>query len=176
MTIQCTKSEAVIRQLDVAIDLLFSGSDPLAIRTLISAAHGILADLVERTTPGESWRSNMIEESGLSKGAALILINGTANYLKHADRDANSTLSLSEEENDDVMFVATLECAKLEYPLSHKMQAYQIWYLASYPEKIGRATEIVEVSLKALPDLELLERSKRLDRGAKFIQATNVAT
>ena len=104
----------------------------------------------------------------LSKVAALGVINGAANFLKHADRDPDSILSFEEEENDDVMFVATLECAKLGHPLSHLMQVYQIWYLAAYPEKVGSLTEVVERSRAAMPGLNSLTRQDRLAAGRMY--------
>ncbi|KAE8754962.1 hypothetical protein FSO04_36875 [Paraburkholderia madseniana] len=45
------KVEAATRQLDEAIELLFSDHDPLAIRTLAAAAHGLFADLVGLAAP-----------------------------------------------------------------------------------------------------------------------------
>jgi hypothetical protein len=170
MLVMCTKSQAAVRQLDVAISLLFADHDPLAIRTLAAAAHGILADLVEKQTPGGSWRSKVIEGSGLSKKDTVTMLNSAQNYLKHADRDPNSELSFEEEENDHVIFMATLECGELAHPLSIDMQAFQIWYLASYPEKIGHETELVRKSQSAFPDLGALSRDVRLVRGAEFIE------
>lgn len=67
MQVTCTKFEAASRQLDEAIVLLFADHDPLAIRTLAAAAHGLFADLVEHKHPDESWRSHVIQDSGLSK-------------------------------------------------------------------------------------------------------------
>lgn len=174
MKATCTKPQAAIRQLDVAIALLFSDYDPLAIRTLAGAAHGILADLVEKQAPGGSWQSKAVEGSGLSKKAALEIINGAQNYLKHADRDPDSNLSFEEEENDHLIFFATLECGELEQPLSIDMQAFQIWYLASYPEVIGHETELVRKSQLAFPDLGTLSRETRLIRGAKFIEQLKI--
>lgn len=49
------------------------------------------------------------------------------------------------------------------------MQAFQIWYLASYPEIIGHETEMVSKSQSAFPHLEALSREARLVRGAEFI-------
>src|SRR5690242_20601667 len=137
MNVTCTKAQAATRQLDEAITLLFADHDPLAVRTLAAAAHGILADLVERKFPGESWRSKIVEGSGLSKKEALAALNSAQNYLKHADRDYDGELSFEEEENDHVIFVATLECGTLGHRLSFAMQAFQIWYLAANPDKIG---------------------------------------
>ncbi len=170
MIVNCTKPEAATRQLDEAITLLFADHDPLAVRTLASAAHGVLADLVEHKFPGESWRSKVIEDSSLSRKEALAILNSAQNYLKHADRDPMACLSFDEEENDHVIFVATLECGQLGHPLSFRMQAFQIWYLAAYPEKIGTETEPVRKSRTAFPDLKGLKRDERLAHGAEFIE------
>lgn len=175
MIVTCTKPQAGTRQLDVAITLLFADYDPLAIRTLAAAAHGILADLVDKKRPGESWRSKVVEDSGLSKKDALSVLNSAQNYLKHADRDAEEELSFDETENDHVIFVATLECGELAYPLSVDMKAFQIWYLASYPEKIGSENELVRKSRLAFPDLDALSREERLARGTQFVERVKVS-
>lgn len=169
MKTRCSKPQAATRQLDVAIALLFSDYDPLAVRTLAAAAHGVLADLVERKLPGGSWRTKIIEGSGLSKSAAIGVLNSAQNFLKHADRDPDAELEIDEEENDHLMFVATLECAELGYPLSIDMQAFQIWYLAAYPDKIGVDTDPVVKSRKAFPGFESLSRPEKLQRGAQFV-------
>jgi len=54
------------------------------------------------------------------------------------------------------------------------MQAFQIWYLASYPEVIGHETELVRKSQLAFPDLGTLSRETRLIRGAKFIEQLKI--
>lgn len=170
MNVTCTKPQAATRQLDVAITLLFADYDPLAIRTIAAAAHGILADLVERKKPGQSWRSMLIQDSGLSEKDAISVINSAQNYLKHADRDPESELSFDEEENDHVIFFATLECGELGYPLSIDMQAFQIWYLATYPEKLGNETGPVKKARLAFPEIENLSREESLNRGAVFVE------
>lgn len=169
MLVTCTKAQAATRQLDVAIHLLFEDCDPLAVRTLASAAHVILADLVETSKPGVSWRTALIEESGLTKRDACAVLNHAQNFLKHADRDPTSDLSFDEAENDHVIFFATLECGELGYPQSVEMQAFQIWYLASYPETIGHETEHVRTSRAAFPKFDSSSREEKLKQGAEFI-------
>jgi hypothetical protein len=168
--VTCTKPQAAARQLDVAINLLFADYDPLAIRTLAAAAYGIFADLVEHRKPGESWRSKIIEGTGLSPKEAKRVLHNAQNYLKHADTDPDAELSFDETENDQVIFVATLESGELGYPLSLEMQAFQIWYLAAYPEQIGHDSGPVLKSRKLLPDLGSLSREEQLKRGGQFVQ------
>jgi hypothetical protein len=171
MQVTCTKFDAASRQLDEAIVLLFADHDPLAIRTLAAAAHGLFADLVEHKHPDGSWRSHVIQDSGLSKKDALAALNSAQNFLKHADYDPIAELRFDEDENDHVIFVATLECGELGGPLTSFMQAFQIWYLASYPEKLGTETEHVKKSRGALPGLEKLSREQCLSAGLAFLES-----
>ncbi len=67
MRVACSKPDAAVRQLDVAIGLLLTDGDPLAIRTLAGAAYGVLADLAEGQKQGSSWRTKIVEDSGLRK-------------------------------------------------------------------------------------------------------------
>ena len=169
MAVTCTKAEAAVRQLDVAINLLFRGGDPLAVRTLVGAAHAILADLVEHKCPGQSWRSRLIEDSGLSLKDALNVINGVSNFLKHADRDPEALLTYDEEETDHLLIFTTLECGELGRRQSIGMQAFQIWYLASYPGTLGPTHELVLRSQSAFSHLHSLPRAQKLSEGARFI-------
>lgn len=170
MKVTCTKCEAALRQIDVAIGLLFTDGDPVAIRTLAGAAQGILADLVENKHSGSSWRSKMIEKSGLKKHAAIQIIQGTQNFLKHANRDPDSNLSFEEQESDHVLFIASLDCGELGHPLSFSMQVFQIWYLALYPETIGHDSEQTLTSRKVFPVLGSKPRSEQLSLGHSFLQ------
>jgi hypothetical protein len=170
MKITCTKCEAAVRQLDVAIGLLFTDADPLALRTLAGAAYGILADFAEKQNRGSSWRTKMIEDSGLSRKDALQVLNAAQNYLKHADRDTEATLSFDEEENDHLIFVASLECGSLGHTLSDSMLAFQVWYLALYPDKIGHDTQPVQTSKRVFPDLSTKTRQEQLGLGHEFLE------
>lgn len=171
MIVTCSKRDAAVRQLDVAIGLLFTDDDPLAIRTLAGAAYGILADLAENQKQGSSWRTRILEDSGLSEKEAVRVLNAAQNYLKHADKDPNSSLSFEEEENDHLIFVASIECGGIGNLLSYSMQAFQIWYLALYPEKIGHDTQPVKTAKKVFPSLSTQERRQQLTQGHQFLES-----
>ena len=170
MNIVTSKPIAAVRQLDVAIELLFSDRDPLAVRTLAAAAHTVLADLVEHRRPGESWRNHLIVDSGLTRAEALNVLNGVSNFLKHADRDPSTNLSFEEEENDYLIFFASLECGELRHPLSVSIQAFQVWYLAAHPEHLGEGHELVARARTAFPSIAQMDRHSRLAAGGEFLQ------
>lgn len=171
MEVKCTKSEGAVRQIDVAIGLLFSDEDPLAIRTLAAAGAGVFADLAEKKERGASWRSALIQGSGLEAKQAFSILNEAQNFLKHANVDPSSVLSFPEEENDHLIFIASMECIAANYPLSLAMQAYQIWYLAVYPEKLGQDVEQVKTAISLLPKLPDKSRQEQLLSGRKFLES-----
>lgn len=170
MKVICSKPDAAVRQLDVAIGLLFTDGDPLAVRTLAGAAYGIFADLAEHQKQGSSWRTKMVEDAGLSEKEGIRILNAAQNYLKHADRDPNSSLEFEEEENDHLIFIASIECAGISYPLSYSIQAFQVWYLACYPKKIGHETQHVVTAKQVFPDLATKERREQLVLGHQFLE------
>jgi hypothetical protein len=169
MQIVTQKPDAAVRQLDVAIELLFSEREPLAVRTLAAAAHGVLADLVEAKRPSESWRSRLIDSSGLSQREAVGIFNAASNFLKHADRDADAKLEFDELENDYLVFFATLECGELGHPLSLTMQAFQAWYLACNPKVVDESVELAHAAKLVFPRMDGLRRHEQLLEGARFL-------
>jgi hypothetical protein len=170
MLVTCSKFEAASRQLDEAIGLLLSDHDPLAVRTLAAAAFGLFADLVEYLRPNESWRSQLIESSGLDRKKAFTVIHDAQNFLKHANRDPNEQLSFEESENEELIFIATLDCGELGGPLTTSMKAFQIWYLARNPSKLGPEHQITMKANSAFQNLTAETRESQLSAGLKFLQ------
>lgn len=79
-------------------------------------------------------------------------------------------MSFDEEENDHLIFVASLECGSLGHSLSYSMQAFQVWYLALYPDKIGHDTQAVQTSKRVFPDLSAKTRQQQLALGHEFLE------
>jgi hypothetical protein len=50
------------------------------------------------------------------------------------------------------------------------MQAFQIWYLALYPEKIGHDTQLVATAKQLFPGLSTKERREQLLLGHEFLK------
>lgn len=169
MQVTCSKFEAASRQLDEAIGLLLADHDPLAVRTLAAAAFGLFADLVEHQKPNESWRSELIESSGLNRKEALAVIHNAQNFLKHADRDPHEQLSFEESENEELIFIATLDCGELGGPLTTTMQAFQVWYIALNPSKLGADHDFTQRASTAFQNLPTLSREDQLAAGSDFL-------
>ena len=169
MQVTCSKFEAAPRQLDEAIGLLLADHDPLAVRTLAAAAFGLFADLVEHLKPNESWRSELIESSGLDRKKAFAVIHSAQNFLKHANRDPHEQLSFDETENEELIFIATLDCGELGGPLTTAMQAFQVWYLALNPNKLGADHDFTLRASSAFQELPTKPRNEQLAAGLNFL-------
>ena len=166
---QLTKADAAIRQLDTAIELFFEKRDPVSVRTLVGAAGRVLSDLVEHKKPGASWRSNTVKSMPMLKAKEVYaILNSTPNFLKHADDDADAVHIFTEAENEDLIFMATLECGEI-HPTSLQMQVFQIWYMAAYPERFPDDNQPAQDAKGLLPALASLAREQKIERGAQFL-------
>jgi hypothetical protein len=103
-----SKIEAAQRQLDTAIELYLHEFDLLSIHTLAWAAFSILVNYDKATNAGGVW-AKRIRDNPSEQTRRL------ANFLKHANRDALSTL---EELTDEHTHHLLLEGCKLHYELT----------------------------------------------------------
>jgi hypothetical protein len=98
-TIRVTKLDAAKRQLRTAITLWFTGGDPVAIHTLVSAAHEIVHTLFRRKgLTGLTFDSPVIRDERRRDFAKLI--KQYATFFKHAQRDPDSQIDFNPELND----------------------------------------------------------------------------
>jgi hypothetical protein len=101
-----TKLEAARRHLDSAIELYFDGGDPVAVATLVGAAHIVIVDLTEANKqqsildryirPEHRWKTfeNALREP--------------QNFLKHARTDPDGTYDLNPHKAELLLFLDIL--------------------------------------------------------------------
>jgi hypothetical protein len=97
------------------------------------------------------------------------VIHNAQNFLKHADRDPHAQLSFDESENEELLFIATLDCGELGGPLTTAMQAFQVWYLALNPSKLGEDHDFTLRASSAFQDLPTKSRKEQLSAGWGFL-------
>jgi len=137
-TSRITKLDAANRQLDQAISLFFEKGDMLAIHTLTGAAFQLFADLGKLDGVVSRYRSEELIRRGRMRDWIQAL-NSTQNFLKHADRDPNEEHVYVEEGTILFLFEA-VELAQRVAPLpGGARQAFQLWFISSYPEMIEPA-------------------------------------
>ena len=101
-----TKLEAARRHLDAAIELYLADGDPVAVATLVGAAHIVIIDLTEAgkqqsildryIRPEHRWRTfeNALREP--------------QNFLKHAKTDSDGTYDLNPHKTELLLFLDVL--------------------------------------------------------------------
>ena len=159
-SVKITKHSAAQRQIDAAIRILFSGEDTLAVHTVVAAAHRIVLDLAEkrnlapytesiRKTIATQYRQQFGETipnhklrhwaDEFEKRFFVPHLNRPANFLKHADRDAEKSLDQDSLQTDTLLLVSCTTYAELGLEYTPEMNAFCRWHLAVYPHEDGDA-------------------------------------
>lgn len=133
-----TKADAARRQIETAIELTFNAGDWVAIHTLVSAANGILTDLCKikgvQSSLDEKFDEIIKPEH---KGDFRRHMNSYANFLKHADKDANETREIPADNRNDIMiFWGILRYRALGSEPSTKMHSFCHWYFSLHPNHL----------------------------------------
>jgi hypothetical protein len=131
--IRITKMEAARRQLRIAIRLWFGDDDPVAIHTLASAAHDILHTLYRRKgMKGLLFDSKEVKDEFRAEWARGI--KASANFFKHADRDADGTFEFIPFLNEILLFFSVTALEKMGETLGIEEHALVQWIFISRPE------------------------------------------
>lgn len=171
--VRVDKQEAARRQIDVAIDLLFSNRDPVAIQTLAAAACRILRDLTGKADDNYMTQQSKICFKPGMEGKLWSLLNRPANFFKHADRDGDAVLDdFDEESNDAMLFLAGLYYQSLGHLLTPEMAVLSSWYIAMHPEFLRDESATIAETFRPLTD-ELLAsgRKRRLEMARDVLNA-----
>jgi hypothetical protein len=130
-----SKIDAARRQLDTAIELWFKDGDCLSAFTLAYASFKLLANLY--ALHGTDGFGQAIDRLTRERGAHKSMAN-IANFLKHADRDPDDSLSFFHPDlTVAVIGLSTLLYKNLTDSLSLKMQAFDSWTEATAADELG---------------------------------------
>jgi|SRR3990172_4070823 len=164
------KYEAARRQIDVAIRMLFSKEDPVAILTLAVAGLRILRDIADKRGDAEFHeRLKKIIIPGKEK-EFWQTINIPANFLKHADRDPDAILNNVEDNASDwILFMACLYYRDLGHQLTPEMSALTTWHIALYPDIIISDDKVRNDVLNSVQFLHKMPRHDQLEIGRQLM-------
>lgn len=131
------KIDAARRLIDAAIRMLLAQEDPLAVYAIAQSGFNILRDLCEKNN-GQGFYKELTANirPGMEKKFWKEL-NKTWNFLKHADRDPDSSLeNVSEELNEATLFMATQLYNDLGQKLTIEMWVVLFFVSAQHPDFI----------------------------------------
>lgn len=164
-----SKLDAAQRQLRVAIRMLFSEDDPVAVHTLVGAASLLFSDLVEIAAPERSWDKKAREANSLTPSEYFQVMRHYQNFFKHAHDDHEAVLEFNPEETEALAFWAVMNASELA-PMSIEAQVYQLWYIAARAPFEDPKRSPLREALELFGDLRPLPRTERLKAGNRVLE------
>jgi hypothetical protein len=157
-----SKTEAARRQIDTAIDLWFEERDELSVFTLAFASLKVLFSAYARAS-SDGFDRTLDKLIGDRRWRSM---SGTANFLKHADRDPDAVLSKYHPDMGiPVIGLATLLYRRLTGTLSLKMHAFDSWTEMTAAEELG-ITEMDQNAERAQANKRVRDALKMASREA----------
>jgi len=136
-----TKLEAAKRQLETGVRMFFEESDPIAIHTLVFAAHQILYDIGKKRGMVSILKGNpMIKVE--SRKLYDSMLTEAANFFKHGKYDSNDSISFNPRVNEYFLVDAAEIYLQLAPdstpPIFHLMRA---WFRLANPHIFSKVPE-----------------------------------
>ena len=131
------KLEAATRQLKEAIHMFFECRDPVAVHTLAYAGHQILHDLCKSRNLKKELASSLRDYEYVPddmRDKYRNLLTSTANFIKHANRDANAKLLFDPKITEGFLFDATFLYQHLQNDLFYEGAVFRMWFFLKFHE------------------------------------------
>ncbi len=132
--VRVNKMDVARRQLDAAIRMTFGGEDPVAVHSVAAAGHRIIRDICESRGDIEGYRRFTDWIAPGHEGEFWQAINRSANFFKHADKDANTIHEMDAEETDFLIVLASKWYGDLGYTHSFEMRCFAGWFAMCHPK------------------------------------------
>ena len=164
-----SKPQAAARILDAAVRLFFAGGDPLAVHVLAAASANLFSELAAGSQSGGAWRERLSGDSSPSARAMKDTLNRAWNLFRHSQQGPDQILRFDAMESEVLIFFAVLECGDHQ-PTSCCMEVFQLWYVASHPDRFPKTVPEFGEAMKRFPGLEGLSPAARVRRGGEALE------
>jgi hypothetical protein len=171
--IKISKLEAARRQMDTAIRLYFTDSDPISIHVLAAAAFEILKDLDKHGPKTGTFydRIENVVKPGFEK-QVINAMRDAQNFLKHAEQEPDRVLDFWLGHPEMLLGVACDKYRELAAEQSAEMIVFGTWFGIQNTHVLR--TEIAE-RLRQIPLAHTYAPSQRRQFFADFIKAANLS-
>ena len=167
-----TKLDVAEREIVAAIQLLFSGGDPIAVYTLANSAREITATLCELRGKHSVIDTIQEDRPDLSRKEIYHLASEHAAFFKHADRDPDSILEkFDPTEADAVLWVACTDLGSLKGSKPLEADAFELWFFAMR----GVSAELGLPDFKELRGTTTSSRDQQIAMGRRFLDVARTA-
>ena len=160
-----SRQEIVRRLLGTATQLFLDDCDPISVHCLASSAAEHASHLSEKAT-GSSFTNHILITFPQKKLKEIRKIrNQYWVPIKHSTDQSGQPFAIESELsdfqddiNDHTLFVVWYDYSAAGFPLPIEVQAFQVWYLAMYPNKLDHDAS-ASFPNHYFGDLSRLERS-----------------
>ncbi|HUO22130.1 MAG TPA: hypothetical protein VMU59_06405 [Caulobacteraceae bacterium] len=161
------KEQIARRQLGTALALFLDDLDPVSVHCLACGGGEVAETLTQRSgrEPFSTHALNVVPD--LTQSKLRKIRTRYWNAFKHAldhgglDRqDAETIAEFDDTKNDHVLFVGWYDIMLASGKMPIEAQAFQVWYLAKYPEKLAPAHDIKPYQIQ-FPNISFASRAQQ---------------
>jgi hypothetical protein len=157
--IQVTKMDAAHRQIRAAIRMWFKDEDPVAIHTLIAAAHELLHTLFKRKgLSGLIFDSPIIKEEFRSD--AMKRLKAPATFFKHSQRDPDAIVDFHPRMNELLLLTCVHALSRMDEPNSLEYDALLWWFWVHQPKFFPADTVRYDIPPDVFEDIAGTDREE----------------
>jgi hypothetical protein len=135
-TLRVNKLDAARRQIDAAVRMTFASEDPVAIHSVAAAGNRILRDLCAKRDNVESYLRFTDWIVPEHAGKFWRQFNAPANFIKHAENDADGIFQLDEELSDFLILTGAKWYRDLGNLYSDEMIVFGWWWALQHSDAL----------------------------------------
>lgn len=164
-----TKLDAARRQLQTAVRLYFNYADPISIHALTEAAYEVLA-AINRKRGGPKVLKELILDYVTPEYQKEVRdkLNEAKNFIKHAERDPDATLSFKPAQSDLLLLEAGEKYQVLTGELLPEITVFRMWFFLTSGKSFVLPEPFAEQNKKAA---RLMEGDPALSSRVNFFAA-----
>lgn len=156
------KLQAARDQVRAAIFLWAQNDNPVAVHTLVAAAHEIVHILYKQAGLHDLlFDSDLITDEGLPVWRKLL--KERANFFKHADRDPDATIEMDPDQNEFYILFTLVGLRRMKLELTVEEQAFGHWLAVHRPNLMKKDIIGQKIPPEMLKLLRGLSRQQFLD-------------
>jgi hypothetical protein len=173
--LQISKLDAARRQLETAIQLYFSNSEPVSIHTLTAAAYIIIRD-INKTRGGSPMIIKDLSFEYIKPEAEKIWakkMNEAENHFKHGCKDHDKTLDFRPELTEYYILDAIRHYFTLTNEFSPIFQTFHSWFIVSKPDMFKLQDEHAKLIGSQAPNITSMGRKAYFNMALPHFMSIN---
>ena len=169
-----SKIDAAEAQLRAAVRMFFEGRHLVPIYTLANAVREVVARIGEHLDV-ETVQEEVAKGRGITVAEMIRPLTKTANFFKHADRDATARTDLAENDVEVMLFLACHDFGRVTDGMPIEVQVFEAWAYAATIKRVSdaplRNQQLIRRMIATFPGLRgASDRAEQKKIGLKIME------